>query len=371
MTKEFKTAIQVFATVLVVACPCSLGLATPLAIVVANGICMKKGIIVKSSGSLENAGKIKNVMFDKTGTLTNGTLKVSKVINYSNEPEETILKYVASLEKKSEHPISKAIVGYAKENGAMIVAIKDFKTIVGQGIFGKIGNDEIYIGNQRLLEELQISTGNDNDSEALTSTGNSICYVVKNREVVALIGIKDIIRENSKELVESLESQNIVPIMLTGDNENTAKVIAKELGIKEVVSNCSPKEKAEKVEEYKKNGITAMCGDGINDSIGLIKADIGIAISNGTDVSIDSADVIMMNDNLFKILDLIKISKSTIRVIKQNLFWAFLYNVCMIPIACGIFRGIGVEINPMIGSFAMMLSSLIVVLNSLRLKAIY
>ncbi|MBR6253105.1 MAG: copper-translocating P-type ATPase [Clostridia bacterium] len=376
VSNDISYSIQVFVTVLVVACPCSLGLATPLAIVVASGKCSQKGILVKSGEALENANKIKNILFDKTGTLTKGVLQVSKLFNYSNEKEEEIIKYIASIEKKSEHPIAKAIVNFAKGKKAITIACQDFKAIPGQGVYAKIKEDEFYIGNRKLVDEKHLLFDDDNemiakinrDEEELTTAGNSILFVVKNNEIVSLIGVKDIVREDSKELIKALKEKSINSIMLTGDNERTAMKIASEIEINEVKSNCSPKEKANIVKEYKDKGITAMCGDGINDSVSLVNADIGIAISNGTDISINSANVVLMNDNLMKIIDLINISKKTIKIIKQNLFWAFIYNICMIPIACGIFKSFGIEINPMIGSFAMMMSSIIVVLNSLRLK---
>jgi Cu+-exporting ATPase len=369
ITKDFGLSINYLVSTLVVACPCSLGLATPLAIVVAQGKATSNGILIKDAEVLENAHKMKNILFDKTGTLTYGELRVSKIYNYSNEAESDILKYAATIEKKSEHPIAKAIVKYAKEKNAMIVACKDFKALEGMGAFAKIKDDEFYIGNQKLLKELNIPIIHQEDEDALSKVGNSILYVVKNNEVLALIGVKDIVREDAKELVQKLSEKNINSMMLTGDNEITANKIAEEIGTSKVFANCSPKEKAEIVKQQKEAGITAMCGDGINDSISLVNSDIGIAISNGTDVSINSSNVILMNDNLSKILDLIDISKKTVRVIKQNLFWAFIYNVLMIPIACGLFSSFGVTINPMIGSLAMMISSIIVVLNSLRLKS--
>ena len=375
LTNDTSLAIERFVSVLVVACPCSLGLATPLAIVVASGACTKKGILVKSGEALENANKISNILFDKTGTLTKGNLQVSQIFNYSNEKDEDVLKYLASIEKKSEHPIAKAIVNYAKEKKAMIIACQDFKSIPGKGVYAKIKDDEFYIGNRTVMADIIRQNDNDRliskinlDEEELTTAGNSILYLVKNGQIISLIGVKDIIRENAKELITRLKDININSIMLTGDNEKTARKIASELEINEVESGRSPKEKAQIVNDYKEKGIVAMCGDGINDSVSLVNADVGIAISNGTDISINSANVVLMNDNLMKIIDLIEISKKTIKIIRQNLFWAFVYNIVMIPVACGLLKPIGIEINPMIGSLAMMISSFIVVVNSLRLN---
>ncbi len=372
ISNDIGVAINYFVSVLVVACPCSLGLATPLAIVVASGLASSKGILVKSGDVLENSYKIKNFLFDKTGTLTNGNLQVSKIFNYSEEKDEDIIKYVASIEKKSEHPIAKAIVEYATLHKIETTECEDFKSIAGEGVYAKINADEFYIGNSKVLtnisEQNAISSLQANEDE-LTQNGNSILYVIKNNKVISLIGVKDIVRSTSAELISNLDKRNISSIMLTGDNEKTANVIANDLKISSIVSNCSPKEKSQKVKDYKKDGIVAMCGDGINDSISLIEADIGISISNGTDISINSANVVLMNDDLMKIIDLIDISKKTIKIIKQNLFWACIYNICMIPIACGLFKSLGLSINPIIGSAAMMISSIIVVLNSLRINS--
>ena len=215
-----------------------------------------------------------------------------------------------------------------------------------------------------------IEIKNEQDELELQKNGNSILFIAKNNQLIALIGVKDTLRENAKETIKKLKNRNIDVIMLTGDNENTAKTIATEIGIDQVIANVSPKEKASKIEELKKHGLIAMCGDGINDSVSLVKADIGISISNGTDIAIDSANVVLMNENLEKINDLIDISYKTIKNIKQNLFWAFFYNILMIPVAAGIFSRFGIILNPMLAAFAMTLSSLTVVLNALRLRKI-
>ena len=368
ISKEFSTAINIFVSVLVIACPCSLGLATPLAVVIASGLCSKNGILVKSGDVLENAHKIKTIVFDKTGTLTKGNLNVSKIYNYSEKSEEEIIKNVASIEKNSEHPIGKAIVNNAKEKNIDLIAATEFRSIPGCGVYAKIENDEYFIGNKKLMIDNSINIVNETDEIELTEKGNSILYVSKNNELIALLGVKDVIRDNIKDTVQKLKDKNIKVIMLTGDNEKTAKYIAEEIGIENVIANVKPKEKAEKIEELKQNGLVMMCGDGINDSVSLITSDIGVSISNGTDIAIDSAKVVLMNDNLEKINDLINISSKTIRNIKQNLFWAFFYNICMIPIAMGAFSNFGIMLNPMIAAGAMTISSLTVVLNSLRLN---
>lgn len=366
--KDFAFAINIFVSILVIACPCSLGLATPLAIVIASGLCSQKGILVKSSEALENAHKVKTIVFDKTGTLTKGTLSISKIYNYTDINENDLIKEIASIENKSEHPIAKAIVNNAIEKNLNLEEVKEFKALPGLGVYAKIENDEYFIGNKKLMIENSIKIDNDKDEVELTQSGNSILFVAKNKILIALIGVKDVLKDNIEVTIQKLKEKNIDIVMLTGDNEETAKFIANQIGINNVIANVKPKEKAEKINELKKNGLIMMCGDGINDSVSLVTADIGVSISNGTDIAIDSAQVVLMNDNLDKINDLIYISKRTIRNIKQNLFWAFFYNICMIPIAIGLLSGFGIVLNPMIAAFAMTISSLTVVLNALRLK---
>ena len=368
ITKNFTFSMNIFISVLVVACPCSLGLATPLAMVLASGLASQRGILVKSSEVLENAHKVKTIVFDKTGTLTNGTLSISKIYNYSEESEKDILKLVASAEKKSEHPISQAIINYAVENKIEMDEVDDFKAIPGYGVYARIKEDELYIGNKKLMLENNVEVTNDKDEIDLTENGNSILFVAKNKKLVALIGVKDVVRKNIKETIDRLKNNNIDVVMLTGDNEKTARFIADEIGITSIIANAKPKEKANKIKELKSKGLVMMCGDGINDSISLVTADIGVSISNGTDIAIDSANVVLMNDDLNKLNDLIFISSKTIRTIKQNLFWAFFYNILMIPIAAGVLYSFSILLNPMIAAFAMTISSLCVVFNSLRLK---
>ena len=367
--KNFAVALNYFVTVLVVACPCSLGLATPLAIVIASGVCSQKGILVKNSESLENAHKVKTIIFDKTGTLTKGTLSFSKMYNYSDLTDDDILKIIAGVEKKSEHPIAKAIVEEAEKRNIDFDEVKEFKAISGQGVFAVVENYDVLIGNKRLMDANNISV-NESDFDELVNDGNSILYVSLNNKVVALIGVKDVVKENVSEVISSLKKKNINVVMLTGDNEVTAKKIAETVGIETVVANVMPSQKAEYVEKFKKDGLVMMCGDGINDSVSLVKADIGVSVSSGTDIAMDSAQVVIMNDNLDRINDLIRISSKTIRNISGNLFWAFFYNICMIPIAMGVFVGLGVSMNPMLAALAMVFSSLFVVLNALRLRVV-
>ena len=360
---QFNQAINAFVNILVVACPCSLGLATPLAIVVSEGVCANKGILVKKSEILENAEKINTIVFDKTGTLTYGKLKISKVINYSKLKEEKLLQMVASIEAKSTHPIAKAFEEYAKDE------IEHFENIAGLGIKGFIDNQEIILGNSKILDYYNIEKIYKEDEKSLAKEGNSIIYVVKNKEIIAIIGVNDIVRNNIKEVVEKLNKNNIETIMLTGDNSETANIIAEKTGITNIIADVLPAQKAEIIKKMKKEGKKVMmCGDGINDSPALANADIGVSVNSGTDIAMDSSDVILMRNDLETILDLINISKHTIKNIKQNLFWAFFYNILMIPVAMGVFQKWGIIINPMMASCAMVISSLTVILNALRLK---
>ena len=362
-------AINVFVTILVVACPCSLGLATPLAIVVSEGVCANNGILVKKSEILENAEKTTTVVFDKTGTLTYGKLKIAQIINYSKMQEKELMQIVGSLEKKSTHPIGKAFEDYLNENKIETLDVKDFKDVSGYGIIGKIAENEVILGNSKILEKYDITNSHKQDEEKLAKEGNSIIYVVINNEISAIIGVNDIVRENSKEVISKLNKNKIETVMLTGDNTQTAEKIAKEIGITTVISNVTPREKTEVVKKLKEEGkYVMMCGDGINDSPALASSNIGVSVNSGTDIAMDSSDVILTRNDLNSILNLINISKKTIRNIKQNLFWAFFYNSLMIPIAMGLFSKWGITINPMIASLAMVISSLTVTLNALRLR---
>ena len=380
--QTFAFAINVFITVLVVACPCSLGLATPLAIVVSSGVASRAGILIKNSESLENAHKVKTVVFDKTGTLTKGKLSVSKMFSYYKlcgvnvDIDEDIMQIVASIENKSEHPIARGIVNFATENNMELVEVENFKNIAGFGVSAEYNSTEFLIGNSKLMQEndVDISVAIE-DEEELEKDGNSVLFVAENKKetskqykLLALIGVKDVIKDNAYYVIDKLHSQNVNVVMLTGDNERTAKNIADKIGITEVIANVLPKEKAERIKELKQNGLVMMCGDGINDSVSLVTADIGVSVGSGTDIAMDSSDVVLMQDDLEKIPELMDISKRTIRNIKQNLFWAFFYNICMIPIAMGVFSTWGLTMNPMFASLAMTLSSITVTLNSLRLR---
>ena len=367
----FETAITSFVTVLVVACPCSLGLATPLAIVVSEGLCASNGILVKKSEILENAQNVNTIVFDKTGTLTYGKLRIAEILNYSNIKNRELLQLVGSIESKSTHPIGKAFTDYIDQHELKVLQVQEFETITGYGLVGKIENEKYILGNAKILEKYNINNEHIEDEKKLAENGNSIIYVAKDKNVIALIGVNDIVRENTKEVINILNKNKIQTIMLTGDNKKSAEKIAKDIGITNIISNVIPSEKANIIKNLKKeNRYVMMCGDGINDSPALASSDIGVSVNSGTDIAIDSSDVILTKNDLKSILNLIKISKKTIRNIKQNLFWAFFYNILMIPIAIGLLKPIGISINPMIASAAMVFSSITVILNALRLRKI-
>ena len=371
ITKDFSIALTSFVSVLIVACPCSLGLATPLVMVVSQGLCATNGILVKKSEILENVNKVNTIVFDKTGTITYGNLRISEIKKYSKIDTDRLLQIVGSIESKSTHPISKAFNDYIENKNIKVLDVDSFENIPGLGIKASIKDNSYLIGNSKLLEKYKIINNYITEEEKISSEGNSIVYVVENNRVLAIIGVSDIVRENVKDVIEKLKLKGISTVMLTGDNEKTAKRIADKIGITQVYSNVLPKEKKDIIQKLKDKGkYVLMCGDGINDSPALTLADVGVSINSGSDIAMDSSDVILTRNDLKGVINLINISKKTIKKIKQNLFWAFLYNILMIPIATGLFKSIGFSINPMIASLAMVISSLTVVINTLRLKRI-
>ena len=327
------------------------------------------GILIKKSEILENAQKVNTIVFDKTGTLTYGTLKIAEIKNYSNMSDEKLLQLVGSIESKSSHPIGKAFTDYLKDNKLETLQVKEFGNVSGFGIIGRIDEQKFIIGNSKILENYKIKNIYEKDEKELAAEGNSIVYVVQNEQIIALIGVNDIVRENSKEVISKLNNKNIDTIMLTGDNKDTAEKVAKDIGITQVIANVLPNEKTNIIKKLKQeNKYVMMCGDGINDSPALATADIGVSVKSGTDIAIDSSDVILTKNDLYSILNLIDISKRTIIIIKQNLFWAFFYNALMIPIAIGILKPVAISISPMVASLSMVFSSITVILNTLRLK---
>lgn len=363
-------ALNIFISILVVACPCALGLATPIATTVATGTSVKNGILIKNNRVLENINKIDTVVFDKTGTLTDGKLKISEICKYGDLSENGILQLVGTIERKSEHPIAKAIVKRCSVQGIKLGQVREVEILTGLGVRARYKGEDVLIGSKKLMLENNIAI-NEEDEQRLYDNGNMVIFVAVDSKLVSIIGLKDKVKESAKELVECLNKNNIEVVMLTGDNEKTANLIADEIGITHVISNVLPNEKAEKIEELRKNDKRVMMvGDGINDAPSLVKADVSVSLEEATDIAIDSSDVVIMNSDLTKIYTLLNIGKKTLKVIKQNLFWAFIYNIIMIPIAAGVLTKLDIMLNPMYSALAMTISSIAVVLNSLRLKRI-
>lgn len=358
----FANAFHTFVTVLVVACPCALGLAVPLVISVSYGICAKGGIVIKAGDVLEQAQNIDKVIFDKTGTLTYGKPSIFQIFSYDID-KYSLLKIVRSLESYSTHPIATA---FSKED---ILPVLAFSEISGMGIEGDIDGKHYYVGNLALLKKLGIRGVHKKDYQHLIDHGCSILYLVSDNQVLGLIGVRDVVREDMKEVISDLEHLGITSVMLTGDNLEVARSVAKELGIEEIHADVLPKDKAAIVRGYVSAGNRViMVGDGVNDAPALVEATIGISVSSGTDVASDASDVMLMNHNLSNLIDFIHIGNQAYRIIRQNLFWAFFYNICMIPIAIGVLAPFGIVLNPMLASLFMTISSLTVVFNSLRLR---
>ena len=360
---SFGASLNYFVTVLVVACPCSLGLATPVAIIISEGLCASHGLVIKKSSAFETANKIKAIIFDKTGTLTYGKPRISEIINYTDKSDDEILKLVSSAEIKSSHPLSTAFKNYIENHNLKPYDSSDFKNTPGKGIEATVNSQKLIIGSSSFLKENKIKISKNKIKN------NTLIYVSINGKLSAVISISDVIRKEAKEVIEKLNSQGIQTIMLTGDNSTVAKAISSSLNIKEYYASQTPKDKAQVIQKLKeKYGYIMMCGDGINDSIALTKADIGLSLKGASDIAINCADVILIKDDLMGILNLLKVSKKTFRKIKQNLFWSFFYNSLMIPIAMGLVKEL--NISPVIASIAMMFSSIFVVLNSLSLNKI-
>ena len=366
------TALSFFIAVLVIACPCALGLATPTSIMVGTGKGAENGILIKSGEALETAYKIKTVVFDKTGTITKGKPILTNLIAYGKYNENELLKIAASVENDSEHPLAEAIVNKAKEKNIEIKSYEKFRAMPGYGIRATFEGKEVQIGNRKLMENRKINVEiSQKDYDILLNEGKTPMYISIDNELAGLVAVADVIKETSKEAIEKLKKMGIKTIMLTGDNEKTAKFIAKQVGIDDVISEVLPYQKSQKVKELQeKDEFVAMVGDGINDSPALAQANVGIAIGNGTDVAIESADIVLIRNDLRDVAGAIALSKATITNIKENLFWAFFYNVLGIPFAAGIFYAFfnGPKLDPMIAAFAMSFSSVSVLGNALRLK---
>ena len=368
--KPFEFILTIFISILIIACPCSLGLATPTAIMVATGKGAELGILIKSGEALEKLNTIDTIIFDKTGTLTQGQPKVIDVVKLFDVSQDEILKIAASLEKNSEHPLGKAIYNEAKDKNLDLYETENFKNIVGQGIIAEIENKKYFLGNRKLLIENNIFNFDEEKISEFEQEGKTVILVADSSKLIGFITLADTIRDDSVELIKKLKLEKIKTYMLTGDNEKTAKIIAKQLGIDEIFAEVSPEDKYLKVRELQeKNKKVLMVGDGINDSPALAQADVGMAIGSGTDIAIESAEIVLMGKKMETIITSIKLSQATIKNIKQNLFWAFFYNACGIPIAAGVLYILtGHLLNPMIAGLAMGLSSVSVVTNALRLK---
>lgn len=379
--ENISTAFNFAISVLVISCPCALGLATPVAIMVGTGRGAESGILFKTAEALQTLGEVKYVIFDKTGTITKGKPKVTDIITEANEQD--FLKIAYSLEKSSEHPLAKAIVEKAEEEKISESCnikkekndsneVRDFMAIAGEGVVAEINGKKYYSGNIKLMKENNIETEKYNDkANELLSEGKTVLFIASEKELIGLIAVADTIKEDSKSAITMLNSLGIKTVMITGDNKVVANEIAKQVGIKTVYSEVLPQDKEQIVSNLQNENHVkvAFVGDGINDSPALAKSDVGIAIGSGTDIAIDSADIILVRNSLIDVVNATKLSKKTLKNIKENLFWAFFYNAICIPLAAGLYyKSFGLELNPMIGSLAMSLSSLFVVTNALRLR---
>ncbi|MBR4093464.1 MAG: heavy metal translocating P-type ATPase [Oscillospiraceae bacterium] len=357
-------------SVLVISCPCALGLATPVAVMVGSGVGAKNNILFKTAESLENTGKTKIVALDKTGTLTKGEPVVTDVIPTENFSSSELVSMAGSLEKNSEHPLGKAVVKYASENNIEISEVSDFKTLSGSGLSAVINGEKTVGGKLTFISDYcEVSDDVKKKAEKLSDEGKTPLYFAKNDKLIGIIAVSDELKEDSIKAVETMKKSGLSVVMITGDNERTAKAVAEKAGIEKFYAGVTPDEKGKIIEKLKSEGRTAMVGDGINDAVALTSADTGFAIGSGTDIAIDSADVVIMKNSLTDVASAITLSRKTLAVIKQNLFWAFIYNIIGIPIAAGVLIPLwNIEMSPMIGAAAMSLSSFFVVSNALRLN---
>ena len=367
---EFGYALARGISVLVISCPCALGLATPVAIMVGNGMGAKNGIMFKTAVSLEETGKMQIVALDKTGTITSGEPEVTDMVPAEGISEEELLGFAYALEKKSEHPLARAILQEAEERRIDADEVEDFQAVPGNGLSAVLAGKTIYGGNKKFIQtKTSVDAGMLKKAEDLAAEGKTPLFFAKEDQLIGIIAVADVIKEDSPEAVKELQNMGIHVVMLTGDNERTAKAIGRQAGVDEVIADVLPDGKEAVIRKLKKKGKVAMVGDGINDAPALTRADMGIAIGAGTDIAIDAADVVLMKSRLSDVPAAIRMSKATLRNIHENLFWAFFYNVIGIPLAAGIWYPIfGWKLNPMFGAAAMSLSSFCVVTNALRLN---
>lgn len=356
-------------SVLVISCPCALGLATPVAIMVGSGLGAKNGILFKTAASLEETGRIAIVALDKTGTITSGEPRVTDMIPAPGVSEEELIGVALALEKKSEHPLARAILHYAEERNVSSDEVTDFEALPGNGLKAKLGDETLLGGNFVFVSsKVNVPGSVGEQAQALAETGKTPLFFAKGDRLLGIIAVADVIKEDSPQAVRELQGMGIHVVMLTGDNERTARAIGKEAGVDEVIAGVLPDGKEQEIKRLAARGKVAMVGDGINDAPALTRADIGIAIGAGTDVAIDAADVVLMKSRLSDVPAAIRLSRATLRNIHENLFWAFFYNTIGIPLAAGVFIPLGLTLNPMFGAAAMSLSSFCVVSNALRLN---
>lgn len=367
--QSLEFALSIGIAVLVISCPCALGLATPVAIMVGTGRGAAEGILIKSAEALEQLHSVNTVILDKTGTITTGTTTVTDI--YSVIDEKELLKIAGSIEKNSTHPLSIAILEKAKQEKVDLIEVQEFKNASGRGVKAKIEDKQYFVGNLAFMKENKIEQEQiDKKANKYLEQGKTVIYIANEEKIIGMLAIQDMIKDTSVQAVKELKRNHLQVIMLTGDNKKVAQIIAKEVGIDTVISEVLPQDKEKEVAKLQENGKKVVfVGDGINDSPALVKADVGIAIGSGTDIAIEAADIVLMKDNLLDVVTAIRLSKAVIRNIKMNLFWAFFYNIIGLPIACGAFYfSLGLKLNPMIGALAMSLSSVCVVTNALRLK---
>jgi len=368
LNADFTFSLIVTVSVLVIACPCALGLATPTAIMVGTGKGARNGILIKSGEALEKAHKIKCVILDKTGTITKGEPDITSINPVNNYTKKELLVLAASIEKGSEHPLAEAVV--KKARGLKMKKVKRFKAIPGHGVSAMIGSKLYCAGNQKLMNDFKINTEKAGGKvKFFEEMGESVIYVAEEKELIGLITVADTIKESSPEAVNELKKMGVEVYMITGDNKRTAKAIAGKVGITNVFADVLPEDKAEYVKKLQKEGYVGMVGDGINDAPAIAQADIGIAMGSGTDVALETGNIVLMKDDLIDVSKAIKLSRQTMSKIKQNMFWALFYNSLGIPIAAGVlYPSLGLLLNPMVAGGAMALSSVSVVLNSLMLR---
>ena len=368
---EASEALNFAISVLVISCPCALGLATPVAVMVGTGVGAGRGLLFKTAEALEETGKISTVVLDKTGTVTEGKPVVTDVVDWDSFGRDKLLRLAFSLESMSEHPLAEAVCEYAKEEHARTKKVSDFTAMPGNGIIGSIDGVPACGGNLELIEsQVDMSDEARELGRTLASEGKTVMYFAWDEELAGIIAVADRIKLGTADAVEDIRSLGMDVILLTGDNEGTAQAAAAEAGIERVIANVMPDDKERIVAELSSESRTAMVGDGINDAPALVRADVGIAIGAGTDVAIDAADVVLMSSSLDDVAAAVRLSRASVRIIKQNLFWAFIYNIIGIPIAAGLFSWAGLVLNPMIAAACMCLSSVCVVTNALRLNTV-